>query len=96
MTLLGFSDQQKAPSDVITVTLDWSPFVPDGVTDLANRSVSTEGGDVTAENDASVTSGLTQNVKLSGGSPNTATIIKAHIDGPDDLDLTRAFFCLVR
>lgn len=93
--ILGFPDKQKAPTDVIIVTLDWTPFVPEGITDVTNRSVTTESGSVTAENDSSVTSGLTQKIKLSGGTCNEATYVKAHIECDGGIDLTRAFLVMV-
>jgi len=92
--LQGFPDVQKAPTDVIDVTLDWTPFLPSGTTGLASHSVSTDLGDVIAADTGA--SGLKQTLRLTLGSISTFTQVTARVTTAGGLDFSRSFNALVR
>jgi hypothetical protein len=94
VTIFAFPDVRKAPSDVETIVLDWTPFAPSGQSSFASHSVAVKSGDVTAV-DAGA-SALAQKVTVSGGSCARHSVVEATVAFSDGTALTRGFDVLVR
>jgi len=94
MTILTFPDVCKAPTDVVTVALDWSAFAPQGQTQLASHSVSVRSGALTAVDETPT--GLVQKITVSGGIWKLHAVVEATVSFADGTTFTRGFDVIVR
>lgn len=107
--LIAFPDVQKAPDDILTVDLDWTPFAPAGATITAHDAYP-EVGTLTAfawgggippglaevvAQDAGIT-GLVQHVRLSAGNLGGYSAISGSVTFSDGTKKVRSFLCMVR
>jgi hypothetical protein len=107
----GWRDIQKASADVVTVDIDWTPFLPEAASAIAAHSVSVDvidwfevgfGDDLNVVGTAGVVAvddgvdGLEQRVTLSGGEVNAFSMLVMSVTFDDGTQLNRALQVNVR
>lgn len=94
--IFAFPDVVKAPTDIVSVPLDWTPFIPalsEDVT-VTSHSVSARRGSVVGVDDG--IEGAIQTITISGGDCANFTEVEARIVISDGTDVSRSFRAIVR